>query len=142
MTQGGHPPDQIKPSVRSYEGRETILVVDDDRAVRALVRAILGRYGYSVVEAENGEAAIVVAEQDTGAIRLLLTDINMPGLGGHALEERLSQVRPKLKTLFMSGDPSNSLVRRGPTVAVAPFVPKPFTPEMLVRAVRAVLDSP
>lgn len=142
MTQGGHPPDRIKPPTRSYEGRETVLVVDDDRAVRALARAILSRYGYSVVEAQDGEAAIALAEQDAGSIQLLLTDINMPGLGGHALEERLKQVKPTLKTLFMSGDPSNSLVRRGPTVAVAPFVPKPFTPEMLVRAVRAVLDSP
>lgn len=142
MTQGSDPHDQIKPLARAHEGRETILVVDDDRAVRALARAILSRAGYTVVEAPDAEAAIEVAEQHAGSIQLLLTDIKMPGKGGHALEEQLSQTLPKLKTLFMSGDPSNSLIRRGPTVVMAPFVPKPFTPEMLVRAVRAVLDTP
>ena len=142
MTQGGHPLDPIKPPPRSYEGRETILLVDDDQSVRALARAVLSRYGYAVLDASDADAAIQVADQHPSSIDLLLTDVNMPGLGGHALEEHLKQARPTLKTLFMSGDPTNTLVRRGPVVEMPPFVPKPFTPEMLVRAVRAVLDSP
>jgi CheY-like chemotaxis protein len=137
-----HPIDQINPPPRSYQGRGTILVVDDDAAVCGLIRSILGRHGYTVLQASDGENALTVADEYAGPIDLLLTDINMPGLEGHALDEKLLQTRPKLKALFMSGDPSKSLIRRGPVVAMPPFVPKPFTPDMLVRAVRAVLDSP
>ena len=138
---GGQSLDSTQPAPRSYEGRETILLVDDDPAVRSLARTILTRNGYSVLEAESGEDAIAVSGRHTGPIHLLLTEINMPGLRGHALEEQLAHARPKLKTLFMSGDPSNALVHRGPVVEMAPFVPKPFKPETLVRAVRAVLDA-
>ena len=132
-------PSQAPP--RPHDGRETVLLVDDDPAVRSLARTILTRSGYTVLDAASGEEAIALASQHTSQIHLLLTDINMPGLGGRALEELLVQARPRIRTLFISGDPSNALVHRGPVVEMAPFVPKPFKPDMLVRAVRAVLDS-
>ena len=119
----------------------TILLAEDDPSVRSLARTILTRSGYTVLEASDGDKAVELAAQHNGPIDLLLTDIAMPGTGGRALDARLTEMRPKLKTLFMSGDPTNAIVREGATVIMAPFLPKPFTQEMLVRAVRTVLDG-
>jgi len=82
---------------------ETILVVDDEAQVRTLARDILVGAGYRVLEAEDGESGLRVAEEHQGAIHVLLTDVVMPGINGKQLGDQLTALRPDIKTIFMSG---------------------------------------
>ncbi len=118
------------------EGSETILVVEDDPTVRSLARRALERYGYRVLEAGNGRAALEVMQRHDDAIDLLLTDIVMPEMGGRRSAEQVLFSRPSIKVLFMSG-------YAGDDQPVEPeaMVQKPFTPESLARKVREVLDG-
>ncbi|MBY0524596.1 MAG: PAS domain-containing protein [Gemmataceae bacterium] len=121
-------------------GSETILLVEDEDIVRNLARTVLQRAGYRVLVAADGVEALQVCEQHTGAIELLVTDVVMPQMNGRDLAERLTQKRPALKVLFMSGytgfinEPLAVPTRAG-------FLQKPFAPDALARQVRSLLDE-
>jgi PAS domain S-box-containing protein len=120
-------------------GTETILLVEDETAVRKLFRAALASRGYTVLEAADGEDAILVAEQYPGPIQLLVTDVMMPRMGGPELACRLASLRPETKTLYVSGYASSAPEACVPGAA---FLQKPFTPDALALAVGQLLDAP
>jgi two-component system cell cycle sensor histidine kinase/response regulator CckA len=123
------------------KGGPTILVVDDDPAVRALIVQILRRGGYDVLEASDGERALGLAEAHRGPIDLLLTDMVMPGLLGSEVAARLGAVRPDTPTVFVSGQPQGEIVRDGVIGPDVRFVPKPFTADTLLKCVREALAA-
>jgi two-component system cell cycle sensor histidine kinase/response regulator CckA len=134
------PPSSGTPA-ESPGGVETILLVEDDFAVRRLARAVLERGGYHVVEARNPREAVRVAEEFIGPVHLLLSDVIMPESEGLPLYERLREARPHLRVLYMSGYANEAVIRRGVLAAGMPFLQKPFTPGVLSRRVREVLDA-
>ena len=122
------------------KGCETILVVEDEEALRELARELLEANGYKVIEAERGEKAIQLVEHSQTSIDLLLTDVVMPGIGGKQLAKRLLELRPELHVLYMSGytdDVINNRVLPENTL----LLPKPFTRATLLRKVREALDT-
>ncbi|MGO9239906.1 MAG: PAS domain S-box protein [Bryobacteraceae bacterium] len=123
----------------SQGGGETILVVEDQKAVRLLADAALQRYGYRVLLASDAESPILVAQQYAGAIQLLLTDVVLPGMNGRQLAERMQALHPKLKVLFTSGYTSDVITRQGVLDQGLAFIAKPFSPDALAAKVRAVL---
>jgi CheY-like chemotaxis protein len=122
--------------------RETLLLADDEDAVRALSRDILREKGYTVLEACHGREALQVAANHAGPIHLLVSDVVMPELGGRQLAERLRQSRPEMKVLFVSGFTDDEAVCQSVRKAAVHFLAKPFTPLALAAKVRAVLDQP
>jgi CheY-like chemotaxis protein len=118
---------------------ETVLVVEDDERVRALVCNILKKDGYRVLEAEHAEQAIVVAGGYAGSIELLLTDVVMPGRNGRELAEIIVRSRPAIRVLFMSGYSNDAVLMRGVSATGAQFIQKPFTIHALTAKVRGVL---
>ena len=119
---------------------ETILVVDDEAQVRTLARDILLGAGYQVLEAEDGEQALRVAEDHPGAIHILLTDIMMPGINGKELADRFLIARPDAKAIFMSGRAAEVVSDAGVLIPVDAFLAKPFTVERLLNKVRERLE--
>jgi CheY-like chemotaxis protein len=123
-------------------GDETILLVEDESLVRSLAARILRDQGYSVLEAVNGDEALQVVQlYGEKPIHLLLTDVVMPQMGGKALADRLRAIHPELRILFASGYSESSVYDLGISEAGVGFLQKPFTPGVLARKVRAVLDS-
>ncbi len=129
------------PKVNAFHGRETVLVVEDDTQVRALACAALERYGYQVLEAKRPSEALRIGAEHEGKIHALVTDVVMPEMGGRALAQKLVEMLPDLRVLFMSGYTDDAVVRHGVLQAELAFVQKPLTPELLARSLRAVLDS-
>ncbi len=122
-------------------GVETILLVEDESMVRALARQVLELSGYTVLEAEHGQAALLVAQQHQ-PIHLLLTDLIMPGgLTGRELAERLESTHPEMKVLYMSGYTDDAIVHYGVLTSEVDFLQKPFSPQALNAKVRQVLDE-
>jgi len=128
--------------VRSSNGTETVLLVEDEDAIRLLLGRELRARGYVVLEADDGLGAMQLVAATAGAIHLLITDVVMPRLGGRELAQELAEARPDMKVLFMSGYTDDEMVRSGVLRAEAAFIQKPFTPEELGRKVREVLDAP
>jgi len=128
--------------VRISEGTETILLVEDDEMVRKLVNEVLDNEGYRLLEAANGVAALSICAQYEEPIHLLLTDVVMPEMSGRELANRLAAVRPELKVLYMSGYTDDVIVHHGVLDEGTEFIPKPFTPDVLARKIREVLDRP
>jgi two-component system, cell cycle sensor histidine kinase and response regulator CckA len=132
-------------------GDETILVVEDEKAVRGFLREALERKGYRVLEAANGEEALELAAQaasrgatlpgNEGEIRLLLTDVVMAGLNGRELAEEVLGLLPGIKVLYISGYADRAIVHQGVIEEGLAFLRKPFTPMDLARKVRGVLDG-
>jgi CheY-like chemotaxis protein len=121
-------------------GTETVLVVEDEDAVRELVRRTLARVGYRVLDAGNGQEATRVAERHDGPIHLLITDVVMPGMNGSELATELTRSRPDLEVIYISGYADSEVVRRGVRRDPERFLDKPFSSENLLRLARARLD--
>lgn len=124
------------------KGTETILVVEDEEAVRALVREVLLMEGYTVLEAGDGLQAVAIVEKHPGTIHLLLSDTVMPHFGGRELASRVRALRPDIRVLLMSGYTDEAVMRRGVLEPGTAFLQKPFPPDALARMVREVLDGP
>jgi len=120
---------------------ETILVVEDEAGIRALIRKILRRQGYEVLEASNGEEALKLAEGGAAGIDLLITDVMMPQMGGHELSDRLREQHGEMKVLYVSGYTDDAAIYAGSLPPGTAFLQKPFTLGSLldkVKEVRAV----
>jgi two-component system, cell cycle sensor histidine kinase and response regulator CckA len=130
-----------KSSGQPPRGTETILLAEDASGLRILARRILERYGYTVLEASNGDEALQVCEQHQGAIHLLLTDVVMPGISGRTLADRVALLHPTTKVLYSSGYTDDAIVQRGVLSAGTAFLQKPYTAEAMARKVRDVLDA-
>ena len=128
-------------SAAALRGTETVLVAEDEDGVRELLRKILTEHGYTVLEARHGRDALMVSERYERPIHLLVTDVVMPEIGGGELARKLSERRPGLRVLFVSGYTNDEVLRRGIPGAGTAFVQKPFTPESLLRRVRDMLDG-
>jgi two-component system, cell cycle sensor histidine kinase and response regulator CckA len=140
--------DEAVPSGRSSQdlvmptgNTETILLVEDQEAVRSFARHVLLAEGYTVLEARDGEEAFQVAQQRQGPIHLLVTDVVMPRMGGRPLADLLARDRPEIRVLFVSGYTDETITRYGVPEAGRAFLQKPFTPVRLAQKVREVLDS-
>ena len=120
---------------------ETILLVEDEAALRTLAKKILSQKGYRVLEASDGAIALRLAAAHVGEIDLVLTDVEMPNLGGRGLVEELSELSPGIRVLFMSGYPKEEVFPDKGSANRAPYLQKPFTGETLFSEVRSALDN-
>jgi len=122
-------------------GSETILLVEDETNLRYLARQFLEKQGYRVIEAADGAVAMQIAVAHEGVIDLLLTDVIMPGMNGRELAQHISEIRPNVKVLYMSGYTENVIGRNGTLEQGVRLLSKPFTLHELKRKVREVLDA-
>jgi PAS domain S-box-containing protein len=123
-------------------GRETVLLVEDEAAVRTMARDALEANGYVVLEARHGVEALELVDRHTGTIHILVTDVVMPHMGGGELAQRLMARDPFLRVVFMSGHPDDALVHQGVSREGSAFLPKPFSLGSLAKKVRDLLDAP
>jgi CheY-like chemotaxis protein len=131
-----------KPSLPPVRATgQTILLVEDEPAVRHMISRVLQEYGYGVMEASGGHQALGVIERSEGSIDLLVTDVILPGMDGAELARRATELHPQLGVLFVSGYTDDEVVRRGLLDAGRPFLQKPFTPEALVTQIAEVLKQ-
>jgi PAS domain S-box-containing protein len=134
--------------VQSTEGVEeptpaagTILLVEDERSLRTILRRLLETAGYAVLEAESGDAALMLARAHRANIDVLLTDVMMPGMDGVLLSQTMAAERPGVRVVFMSGHAADSFARHGLDPAAARFLQKPFSTDVLCRELRDVLAA-
>ena len=118
---------------------DTVLVVEDEEAVRRLTKRILEDHGYTVLDAPSGQEAIDIVDTHPGNINLLLTDVVMPEMGGKELADRLSEELIGLKVLFMSGYPTDTIAQHGILDEDVPLLHKPFTSEKLLTRIDEIL---
>jgi DNA-binding NtrC family response regulator len=128
------------PSAAARNGKETILLVEDEPGVRELTNMVLSGRGYSVLEALNPQDAERLAENHASEIHLLLTDVVMPGISGRELAKKLTARHPNLRVLYMSGYTYNVIAEDGTLEDGLSFLQKPFTPQILAQKVRETLD--
>lgn len=131
---------QVSAGASEAAGVETVLLVEDEEAVRSLASRILRRHGYTVIEASDAPGALGAVSGHAGTIDLLLTDVIMPGASGPELAERLRRDRPELRVLYMSGYMADEVGRAG-VIEDSGFLQKPFTPNTLASKVRETLDG-
>ena len=135
-------PQDLQPAEPAGAGGETVLLVEDEPGVRSLARRALQRFGYRVLEAGNGQEALMVARRFDSTIDLLLTDVVMPEMGGRELAQVLKRERPTTRVLYTSGYPDTAGLQEEVQEAAVAYLPKPYTPEELAQKVRDVLDAP
>jgi CheY-like chemotaxis protein len=131
----------VGQTVEALGGSETILLVEDEEAVRNLGAQLLSSQGYRVLEASNGGEALLICEQYPNPIHLMLTDVVMPNMSGRQLAERLAPIKPDMKVIYMSGYTDDTVLQRGIPSSETAFLNKPFTPDSLMRKVRQVLGE-
>ena len=140
----GEEPMAKEPAVKVpkiVSATETVLVVEDEAGVRSLIRLALESAGYAVLETEDPESALVACTNHDGPIHLLLTDVVMPNMSGPVVAEKVANLRPGIKVLFMSGYTDDAVVRRGVLNSNKPFIQKPFSPAELRQKIREVLGE-
>jgi CheY-like chemotaxis protein len=130
----------VVPPVLHPRGVETIVVVEDEQAVRELTQRILSRHGYRVITARNGAEALALAKSHPGTIDLLITDVVMPQMLGHEVAQRFVELRPGSRVLFMSGY-AQPLVDARYQIDPSALVQKPFTEPTVLTKVRQALDT-
>jgi nitrogen-specific signal transduction histidine kinase/CheY-like chemotaxis protein len=139
-TEAAEPIDSVSEAV-ALKGSEVVLVVEDEPDLRKLATSVLRSNGYYVLEAANAEEALAVCNTHSGEVKLMLTDVVMPGGNGRKLASLLSQRQSNLKILFMSGYSEHALLEKMLSESDTSFLQKPFTPVELLRKVREVLDA-
>jgi DNA-binding response OmpR family regulator len=122
-------------------GAESILLVEDDPAIREMVQTALKARGFAVFSAENGVAALELAAGIEAPIQLLITDVVMPKLGGKELAQKLKAQRPEIKILYTSGYTENAIVHHGVLDEGINFLHKPYSLEVLAQKIRSILDA-
>ncbi|HKR13738.1 MAG TPA: response regulator [Pyrinomonadaceae bacterium] len=140
LQQDAEAPQKVEAETTAPRGSETILLVEDEAVVRGLARQILEQAGYKVLDASGGDEAIRLCTEEMEPIDLLLTDVVMPETSGKEVAQRLTQLRPATRVLFMSGYTDEAIVHHGVLDSNVEFIQKPFTPVALARKVREVLD--
>lgn len=133
-------PSSAADSTEQAGGTETVLVVEDEELVRTLVVGVLGRQGYEVLSAESGEEAISLLQGRDGHVDLLLTDVVLPGINGRELHQRIHDLSPRTRVLFMSGYTGDVITERG-VLTDETLIQKPFSTEALATRVRDALDA-
>jgi len=134
-------PKRAETSRVKLEGSETIMLVEDEEAVRSLIQRVLESKGYKILVASSPEEAVQICDRHEGPIELLLTDVVMPTMSGHHLAEHLGFSRPQMKVLYMSGYTDDAILLRGVLESAAHFIQKPFTPDAIVWKVAEILSS-
>jgi CheY-like chemotaxis protein len=141
----GEAAERLPPKVSDTDGlpagTETVLVAEDDDAVRAVTVEALRRVGYTVLAAPSGEEALALAGSHDGEVHLLLTDVVMPGLGVRELVAALAALHPGARVLYMSGYTDDAINHQGLLEPTVNYIEKPFTPAKLIRHVRRLLDG-
>jgi CheY-like chemotaxis protein len=131
----------MSPLPPAASGTETLLIVENEAAIRNLLQMALRKNGYTVLTAESGREALDLLEKHTGPIHLVITDVMMPDIDGPELVRRLSATRPDIQTLFMSGYMDDALGEQGVLPATVNFIQKPFSPRAIAQKVREILDG-
>jgi two-component system cell cycle sensor histidine kinase/response regulator CckA len=131
----------VSPVPPENSGTETLLIVENEPAIRNLLQVALRRNGYTVLAAESGREALGLVRNHDGVIDLLITDVMMPDMDGPELVRQLSTIRPDTRTLFMSGYMDDTLGERGILSSNANFIQKPFSPRTIAQKVRDILDG-
>jgi CheY-like chemotaxis protein len=126
--------DRAVSSSESLRGNETVLLVEDEEALRDFTTTVLTQSGYTVLAAERPDKAVEIASQHQGPIHLLLTDVIMPGMNGRALAEKMAAIRPEIRVLYTSG--YTGFTHPGLVDSNVILLPKPFTREALLHKVR------
>jgi two-component system cell cycle sensor histidine kinase/response regulator CckA len=137
---GTEEPREDARTTEPRRGSESILLVEDDSNLRALVARVLKSRGYTVHVAASGVEALLIASDPAILLDAVITDVVMPGMNGRELVEKLLESRPEMGSLLMSGYTDDDVLRRGVLQGETAFLQKPFTPDQLARKVRAVLD--
>lgn len=122
-------------------GSETVLVVEDESMIRELISMTLTEHGFTVLLAQDAEEALRICEGHTGLIHLLLSDVVLPKLSGREVAKKLGLLRPQMRVLYMSGYTSNAIVHHGVLEPGIAFLPKPFSPAVLLAKVRETLNA-
>jgi CheY-like chemotaxis protein len=131
----------VQRGTRDLRGTETILLVEDEDAVRSLAAKVLRGRGYAVLEARLGPEALRIAAGHQAPIHLLLTDVVMPEYSGAELAKKLTGSRPDLRVLYMSGYTDEAIIHHGVLSANIAYLQKPFTPDVLAAKVKEVLSA-
>ena len=129
------------PSETALAGRETILLVEDEPALRRLMQRTLEQHGYTVLQTRNVADALDIAEHHQGSIELLLSDVIMPVMNGPDLAQRIVRLRPFIKVMYVSGFTNQALLDRGSVSPRTCFLGKPFTQKALASKLRECLDQ-
>jgi two-component system cell cycle sensor histidine kinase/response regulator CckA len=135
-------PERTSEPLPSPQGSETILLVEDESMLRTSIREGLETNGYHVLEASNGDKAILISRRYSDPIHLVLTDVVMPGMNGRMVAEALALIHPEARILYMSGYTDDAVIRNSLFDEKTAFLQKPFTPRELACKVREILDQP
>jgi CheY-like chemotaxis protein len=122
-------------------GTETILLVEDNEAVRSSIKALLEEFGYNVIKAADGDQAITICRENIDFVQLVISDVIMPRQSGKEVYDELKKIRPDIKVLFISGYPADILTKKGIVGEGINFISKPINPEVFLRKIREVLDK-
>jgi CheY-like chemotaxis protein len=133
--------ERVASGGAATRGSETVLLVEDEEAVRAVMRLSLIQCGYRILEAASAGAAFELCRLHSGPLHLVITDVVIPQLSGPRLFERIAEVHPEARVLYVSGYPDETTTRRGLLSPGRNFLEKPFTPEALQRKVRELLET-